>query len=598
MPNDVETDRRPVSTAFPAIGQLYVDPHNPGAYNTPEVVVTAHTTQDETWIRITFIWALRYEDSVGWEIMWREEIVDLSPTISGVSLADLDGDGFDEVIQRDQHTLRIFNGTNGSVIWDTPITSGTGMEYQVTADIDGDDMMEVVVLGTDTEQLPAIRGVFAFKCESPLPGWVNGRNVWNDFTYHVTNINEDGVVPRVQKPSWLLNNSFLAQESSGSIADNVFLDIKPKSCPNPLNPGSKGNGVIPVAILGTPGFDVNEIAVESILLEGVSPIHDAIDDVSTPEVNVPCGCECNTVGEDGNDDLTLKFNTQEIVKALSDKGYPLQKDNVLVLTITGTLRDGTPIQGRDCMKVVKNAKTDIQPQTCPNTIPYDCTNPLLLLPAAVLGMPDFDVTNIDTSTILLEGVSPVIGNLGDVATPVDSLLSLTCACTPVGPDQILDYLFQFNTCEVVMALKEREDSLVPGDTVLVTLTGKFFDGTLFEGEDCAILIGSQGGPQGGIEVPISKIFTLSQSAPNPFLVSNQATVIQYELAQPGGVTLEVYDLTGRLVRTLVKGEQNPGTHSITWDGKGSNGEEVASGLFFYRLKSGEFTSTKKMILIR
>lgn len=80
------------------------------------------------------------------------------------------------------------------------------MGYPAIADIDGDDRVEVVVPGSD---IGSSRGVSAFGCSA----WVDGRRVWNDYTYHVTNINEDGSVPADQELSWLNNNSFLAQEN-------------------------------------------------------------------------------------------------------------------------------------------------------------------------------------------------------------------------------------------------------------------------------------------------------------------------------------------------------------------------------------------------
>jgi flagellar hook assembly protein FlgD len=63
--------------------------------------------------------------------------------------------------------------------------------------------------------------------------------------------------------------------------------------------------------------------------------------------------------------------------------------------------------------------------------------------------------------------------------------------------------------------------------------------------------------------------------------------------------LEIYDLTGRLVRTLLSGEVAAGNHSVLWDGRNERGTSVGSGVYFYRLKLGtDFVSSKKMILMR
>jgi len=64
------------------------------------------------------------------------------------------------------------------------------------------------------------------------------------------------------------------------------------------------------------------------------------------------------------------------------------------------------------------------------------------------------------------------------------------------------------------------------------------------------------------------------------------------------VSIKVYNIVGQLVRTLVDEEKLPGNYQLVWDGKDQSGEEVASGIYFYRLKSDEYVKTKKMILLR
>ena len=128
-------------------------------------------------------------------------------------------------------------------------------------------------------------------------------------------------------------------EGCGSV---VALDIKPGSCPNPINPKSKGK--LPVAILGTADFDVSDIDISSLLLEGVAPIRSSIDDAARPKDE----CDCAEEGPDGHDDLTLKFNTQEIAAALG----AVSPGDERLLTITGVLLDGTPFEASDCVVIV------------------------------------------------------------------------------------------------------------------------------------------------------------------------------------------------------------------------------------------------------
>ncbi len=126
---------------------------------------------------------------------------------------------------------------------------------------------------------------------------------------------------------------------------HVHIDVKPESCPNPINTNSKG--LLPVAILGN-DVDVDQIDVDTILLAGVSPIRDNIEDVATPHTPVTSALnpfDCSTEGPDGIDDLTLKFDMQEIVLALELDNVP--RGYVVVLVLTGNLLDGTPLLGYD-----------------------------------------------------------------------------------------------------------------------------------------------------------------------------------------------------------------------------------------------------------
>jgi len=106
--------------------------------------------------------------------------------------------------------------------------------------------------------------------------------------------------------------------------------------------------VLPVAILGTEDFDVSTIDPVSIRLAGVAPIRSSVEDVSAPVEDSQDVCDCTTQGADGYTDLTLKFDTQEIVSALGE----VADGDVLVLTLTGKSYDGIPIEGKDCIVVL------------------------------------------------------------------------------------------------------------------------------------------------------------------------------------------------------------------------------------------------------
>jgi uncharacterized repeat protein (TIGR03806 family) len=91
-------------------------------------------------------------------------------------------------------------------------------------------------------------------------------------------------------------------------------------------------------------------------------------------------------------------------------------------------------------------------------------------------------------------------------------------------------------------------------------------------------------------------FALGQNFPNPF---NASTTIPYERTQDGPLSLAIYDVLGRRVRTLLANGHAPaGAHRATWDGSDQNGRAAASGLYFYRLQTTQHSQTRRMMLIR
>ncbi len=88
---------------------------------------------------------------------------------------------------------------------------------------------------------------------------------------------------------------------------------------------------------------------------------------------------------------------------------------------------------------------------------------------------------------------------------------------------------------------------------------------------------------------------LSQNVPNPF---NPSTTIRFALPQAGPVSLTIYDVNGRRVRTLVDGRAEAGPHSLVWDGRDALAREVASGVYLYRLTIAEGVLVRKMLMVR
>jgi hypothetical protein len=91
------------------------------------------------------------------------------------------------------------------------------------------------------------------------------------------------------------------------------------------------------------------------------------------------------------------------------------------------------------------------------------------------------------------------------------------------------------------------------------------------------------------------VFNLEQNYPNPF---NPETVIKFSLPEDSKVTLRIYNVLGQVVNTLVDQALPAGNHSVIWDGKNEQGTDVASGVYFYRLKATSYESIMKMTLLR
>ncbi len=85
-------------------------------------------------------------------------------------------------------------------------------------------------------------------------------------------------------------------------------------------------------------------------------------------------------------------------------------------------------------------------------------------------------------------------------------------------------------------------------------------------------------------------FILKQNYPNPF---NPTTVISYQIPVSGNTTLKIYDVLGNEVATLVNEEKPAGSYEVNFDARG-----LSSGIYFYKLQTGSFVETKKMILMK
>lgn len=138
---------------------------------------------------------------------------------------------------------------------------------------------------------------------------------------------------------------------------------------------------------------------------------------------------------------------------------------------------------------------------------------------------------------------------------------------------------------------------VPGQTTNVTIGGPD-NSTLFITSGSSVYkieMGITTAVEGMDQVVAPDTPRLLANYPNPF---NPETTIRYELSEPGYVGIAVYNLKGRLVASLVSGQQTAGPHQVTWNGRNTSGSQVGSGIYFYRLRTENFEKTRRMLLIR
>jgi len=127
----------------------------------------------------------------------------------------------------------------------------------------------------------------------------------------------------------------------------VNMDIKPGSCPNPINKKDKGN--VPVAIMGSETFDVSTIDISTLALLGLSPTKSSISDVGGLYDGELVDCNsCSVTLLDGYPDLILHFDAQALFAAFGDVVH----NECRVVTLTGETTDDTPIHGSDVFRIL------------------------------------------------------------------------------------------------------------------------------------------------------------------------------------------------------------------------------------------------------
>ncbi|MCB9755054.1 MAG: VCBS repeat-containing protein [Myxococcales bacterium] len=147
-------------------------------------------------------------------IIWTAPVIDASGDATGTAF-DFLGDGIPEAMYGDEQNIHVFDGA-GQTLFSEPRTSITHIEYPVVADIDNDGSAEILIVSNsfNNNSQSTIKAI-----RDAEDRWIQARRIWNQHTYHVTNVREDGTIPQDEQPSWQDLNTYRtnAQIEGGSI---------------------------------------------------------------------------------------------------------------------------------------------------------------------------------------------------------------------------------------------------------------------------------------------------------------------------------------------------------------------------------------------
>ena len=260
-----------LTTGYPLIGNIDNDPH-------PEIVFLEKQEYNPK------IYCLRYTSQNGLSTVWLYSHNDTSGQ-TGLTLFDFNQDNVMEIVYRDSENLRIINGNSSTPhnLFSRKMAAGTGCEYPTIADINGDGSAEILATGLldQSANLPGNGGLYVFGS----PGnWSPARPVWNQYMYHVTNVNEDLTIP-----TFCFDKATVFTGHDGTIRRpyNNFLQqagyITPEG--EPYNPGSH----VEVDIVGSGcnSYTFHDITYnESGLYEQLIESDDGCDTLYNIQVNL------------------------------------------------------------------------------------------------------------------------------------------------------------------------------------------------------------------------------------------------------------------------------------------------------------------------
>ncbi len=160
-------------------------------------------------------------------ILWSHVTQDGTSGITGSSVFDFEGDGIAEVVYADEITLWVFDGPDGSVkLQYTEHASNTWLEYPVIADVDGNGHADIVLGHNPYQGGKEVYGISVIADAAET--WMSTREVWNQHAYHITNVDDDGGIPRDPDINWDSYNNFRSSDlhaAEGTSAPDLVPEV-------------------------------------------------------------------------------------------------------------------------------------------------------------------------------------------------------------------------------------------------------------------------------------------------------------------------------------------------------------------------------------
>ena len=176
-------------------------------------------------------------------VLWQKQTQDASSGGTGSSVFDFNGDGTAEVVYRDECWLRVYNGKDGRTLFAYNITSNTCLELPVIADVNSDGHADIIVTSdsfgacgagrsdadTGTPWTGMTQGIFVLR--DPMNRWMPSRPLWNQHSYHITNVNDDLSIPTSETANWLTYNNYRQNVQGGPMGTGNLPDATSRQTP-------------------------------------------------------------------------------------------------------------------------------------------------------------------------------------------------------------------------------------------------------------------------------------------------------------------------------------------------------------------------------